>query len=68
WDDDYEIGICVVMLAKLMYPDLFADVDVWEIAQDFYSRFLGVEITEDDWLLIHPHDFDGTKPLEVYHD
>lgn len=20
WDDDYEIGICVVMLAKLMYP------------------------------------------------
>lgn len=68
WDDDYEIGICVVMLAKLMYPELFTDVDVWEIAQDFYSRFLGVEITEDDWLFMHQHDFDGAKTLDVYHD
>lgn len=68
WDDDYEIGICVVMLAKLMYPDRFEDVDVWEIAQDFYSRFLGIEITEDDWLFMHQHDFDGARPLVVYHD
>ena len=51
-----------------MYPDRFADIDVWELAQDFYSTFVGIEITEEDWLLMHPHDFDGAKPLEVYHD
>lgn len=68
WNGDSELGLGVITMAKIMYPDLFADIDVWELAQDFYYRFLGIEITEDDWLLMHPHDFDGAKPLEVYHD
>ncbi len=68
WNGDSELGLGVITMAKIMYPDLFADIDVWELAQDFYYRFLGIEIDEDDWLLMHPHDFDGAKPLEVYHD
>ena len=68
WNGDSELGLGVITMAKIMYPDLFADIDVWELAQDFYYRFLGIEIDEDDWLLMHPHDFDSAKPLEVYHD
>lgn len=68
WNGDSELGLGVITMAKIMYPNLFADIDVWELAQDFYYRFLGIEITENDWLLMHPHDFDGAKSLEVYHD
>ncbi len=68
WNGDTELGLGVITMAKIMYPDRFADIDVWELAQDFYSTFVGIEITEEDWLLMHPHDFDGAKPLEVYHD
>jgi iron complex transport system substrate-binding protein len=29
-------------MAKKLYPDLFADVDLQEAANDFYTRFYGV--------------------------
>ena len=48
WNGDTELGLGVITMAKIMYPDRFADIDVWELAQDFYSTFVGIEITEEE--------------------
>ena len=36
----------VVWLAKTIYPDRFADIDMTDIADDFYKRFIGRSFTE----------------------
>ena len=41
-------------MAKLMYPDLFEDIDVKQYAKDFYSTFLDYELTDADWEIIAP--------------
>ncbi len=34
-----------LLLAKILYPDLFSDVDTDAIVKEFFSRFMGVEFT-----------------------
>jgi len=36
----------IVWTAKTLYPDRFADVNMTEIADDFYKRFIGTSFTE----------------------
>lgn len=54
WDASSQAPLGVVWMAKIMYPDLFEDVDPKQICEDFYKEFMGYEITEDDWQLIAP--------------
>lgn len=50
-----EEALQFVWLAKTLYPDLFSDLDMAHITQDFYQRFYAVTLTAaevDDFL--HP--------------
>jgi iron complex transport system substrate-binding protein len=35
-------------MAKTMYPDIFADVDLEQEVKDYYSEFFGITLTDDD--------------------
>lgn len=54
WDASIESPLGVLWMAKLMYPDLFEDIDVKQYAKDFYSTFLDYELTDADWEIIAP--------------
>nr|WP_281253715.1 hypothetical protein [Sporomusa silvacetica] len=36
----------IVWIAKTIYPDKFADIDMTALADDFYRRFMGQSFTE----------------------
>lgn len=42
-----EAAIQVVWAAKLLHPDEFADVDVADVAKDFYSEFYGTVVSDE---------------------
>ena len=42
-----EAAIQVVWAAKLLYPDLFNDIEIESVARDFYSEFYGSEVSDD---------------------
>lgn len=60
WNAAIEAPLCVLWMAKIMYPDRFQDVDVKAYAQDFYKEYLGYDLNEEDWALIAPQ-FNGAK-------
>ncbi len=60
WNAAIEAPLCVLWMAKIMYPDRFEDVDVKAYAQDFYMEYLGYDLNEEDWALIAPQ-FNGAK-------
>ena len=43
-----------------MYPDLFEDVDIKALVNEFYKKFLGLEVAEEDWAVIAPQ-YTGAK-------
>lgn len=42
-----EAAIQVVWAAKLLYPDLFTDIQIEDVAHDFYMEFYGNEVASD---------------------
>ena len=42
-----ETCLVTIWAAKTLYPDLFADIDMHEIAADFYKDVVGVELNDD---------------------
>ncbi len=61
WNAAIEAPLAVLWMAKIMYPDRFADVDVKKEAADFYRTYLDYELTDEDWALIAPQ-FAGFRP------
>ena len=47
-------------MAKMMYPEVFADMDVKKYAEEFYQKFLGYTMTDADWKVMAPN-FAGAK-------
>ena len=60
---DYPLG--VLLMAKLMYPDLFEDIDVKEYAEEFYLTFMGYEMDDEDWEIMAPN-FNGANTNGIY--
>ncbi|SHI18701.1 substrate-binding protein [Sporobacter termitidis DSM 10068] len=60
WDCATEAPLCVLWMAKVMYPDLFKDIDVKAYAEQFYATFLNYKLTDADWKIIAPQ-YDGAK-------
>lgn len=42
-----EAAVQVVWAAKLVYPEQFADIDVTEVAKEFYKEFYGTNVTDE---------------------
>jgi iron complex transport system substrate-binding protein len=47
-----EYGLNIIWAAKLFYPNLFEDVDMAKLTQDFYRDFYGVDVSTDYILMI----------------
>ncbi len=60
WDASSQAAIGVTWMAKVMYPDLFEDVDIKALVNEFYKKFLGLEVAEEDWAVIAPQ-YTGAK-------
>lgn len=43
-----ESFLCIMFMAKLFHPDLFADLDVTQELKDYYSRFYHYELTQSE--------------------
>ena len=54
WDASSQAAIGVTWMAKVMYPDLFEDVDIKTLVNEFYKKFLDIEVAEEDWAIIAP--------------
>jgi iron complex transport system substrate-binding protein len=49
WDPpSQESGLMLWWLAKTMYPDLFADIDLNQEIRTFYQRFYGYTISDNE--------------------
>ncbi|SHN67873.1 ABC transporter substrate-binding protein [Desulfitobacterium chlororespirans] len=60
WSGDIEFAQGVLLMAKMMYPEVFADMDVKKYAEEFYQKFLGYTMTDADWKVMAPN-FAGAK-------
>lgn len=61
WSAAIDAPLGVLWMAKIMYPDRFADIDVKKQAQDFYQTFLNYDLNDEDWTLMAPQ-FKGFLP------
>ncbi|MEC0182846.1 ABC transporter substrate-binding protein [Paenibacillus peoriae] len=52
WGGKMETALGVLTMAKTMYPDKFSDINISEVAQDFYSTFLNHKLDDEDWKLL----------------
>lgn len=52
WGGKLETALGVLTLAKTMYPDRFEDIDIKEVAQEFYAAFMNYELKDSDWSII----------------
>jgi iron complex transport system substrate-binding protein len=43
-----EVSLQVIWTAKLLFPDLFEDVDISKIAKDFYRDFFGADVSDEN--------------------
>ena len=43
-----EAPIATLYIAKLMYPDAFADIDIEQEIKDFYRTYFDIELTDED--------------------
>ena len=49
WDcPEPESFLCPLWIAKLLYPDRFADINIEEEVKTFYSRFYHLDITDEE--------------------
>ena len=60
WNSVIEAPLCALWMAKIMYPERFADMDVKQYAAKFYKTFLNYSITQKDWQLMAPQ-YKGAK-------
>lgn len=44
----FELGIAGLWCAKVLYPDLFADIDIYQITKEYYFNTTGTLLTDDD--------------------
>jgi iron complex transport system substrate-binding protein len=58
WDGGIEQVLLLEYMAKLLYPERFADLDMVREAQDFYLRFYRYRLTDDQARLL----LDGRSP------
>lgn len=43
-----ETPLAILWTAKTLYPDSFSDLDMTKETHDFYSRFFGIELSDED--------------------
>ena len=43
-----ESPLAALYIAKLMYPELFEDIDMNQEVKDFYARFFDIELSDED--------------------
>lgn len=48
WAYYAEMPLELLYVAKIVHPDLFEDVDIISEIKDFYQRFYGVELSDED--------------------
>lgn len=64
WSGKLETSLGVLTLAKTMYPNLFTDVNVKDVAKDFYKTFMNYELKDSDWNII-VNNASGAKTLNL---
>ncbi|MBQ9991197.1 MAG: ABC transporter substrate-binding protein [Lachnospiraceae bacterium] len=42
-----DVGVTMQWIAKTIYPDLFADVDIEEVTKEYFSSCFGIELTDE---------------------
>ena len=47
WDYSSEGVLLMMFIAKTLHPDIFEDLDLVKEVKEFYSRFYGYELTDD---------------------
>ncbi|SHH97446.1 substrate-binding protein [Sporobacter termitidis DSM 10068] len=60
WNGDVELALGVLQMAKIMYPDLFKDIDVKAEATKFYQTFMNYTLTDEDFKIMAPN-FNNAK-------
>jgi iron complex transport system substrate-binding protein len=55
WNGDVELALGVLQMAKIMYPDLFKDIDVKAEATKFYKTFMNYTMTDEDFKVMAPN-------------
>lgn len=60
WGGPLEFAQGVLLMAKQMYPEKFADMDVKKYSEEFYAKFLDHKMTDEDWKIMAPN-FIGAK-------
>ena len=55
WGGKIESALGELTMGKIMYPELFADVSLKEVAEDYYKTFLDRDLDEEDWKTIAPN-------------
>lgn len=48
-----ESPIAALYIAKLLYPSQFEDIDMMQETKDYYARFFGIELSDEDVESIH---------------
>jgi iron complex transport system substrate-binding protein len=48
WDMGLQKILLVMNMAKILHPDIFADLDMETEVMDFYQQFYGYELSRDD--------------------
>lgn len=64
WGGKIESALGALTMGKIMYPDLFADLSLKEIAEDYHKTLLGRELTDEDWKSIAPNA-EGANELPI---
>jgi len=59
WNGDVELALGVLQMAKIMYPDLFKDIDVKAEATKFYKTYMNYNMTADDFKIMAPNFTDA---------
>jgi len=59
WNGDVELALGVLQMAKIMYPDLFKDIDVKAEAMKFYKTYMNYNMTADDFKIMAPNFTDA---------
>ena len=47
WEYAQENALDVMYMAKIMHPDLFEDLDIVAKIQEYYQKFWGVDLTDE---------------------
>lgn len=62
WDGGPESVLLMLYVAKLLYPDRFADLDVAAEVKNYYTRFYGYQLSDGEVaLLLRGQSPDGRR-------